>query len=1036
MGALRCRLVLVGLCGLVSACSVSSAPPRQPVGTSSQALGLEATRLQLTPSTASLPVTQTPGGTVYWDGADYRALVPTFGAGRLWFRVPLDGTRPQLQVADDGGPSQGLWFSESRAIDGGVLVVSGPVALRLDDRGHQVAQRPISGNEDRVRLLSQHFLGIEWRDGGASLEEIDLSDGGMSVARTTPLQAPSRVGEITLSGSAVAVLSGGPVQFTIHTFDRSSGASLGSVAAPTFVAGFTMAPTPAGFLVIWISNGDIVSRPLSRMATWLGPEALFAAGPVVSVNRPHQLADGGVLLSWRSHDDTFLAGPGGAATDIPERSLSSLSCEGPVCVAFVDGTAYFFEPGAPSARSQQLIHVVPWQVPTVFTWNRRIWVVLDEGATSSQLRQRRLTVFNPDAGRLDDVALLPVLEQEFVIAGQNEGPAMTTNGTVFQLLTEVDGGVLLGPFRPLLTAASSPVAPRLFSHEGKFLVMWGASGNGFTVLDSAGTVVVPAQSVPQPGVRPQQIGVGTPPGEFWLTYGLYPWSPLEVVRVSLNDGGLTFGTPPGLVMATSPESMLMETPLGFVVRTHDGGVSAPFGPLRNGPTVWTGEEFHVYSGPSRIVGSTVVDTGLLVPAIERRVASDGQGTTLATVLESEWDWRQGQQMSRVRGLMVRSAALPLGRACVLGSDCQSAHCVDSVCCNTACGSGADDCQACSVAQGSTVPDGVCGPVNRTVVCRWDQDFCDAPEYCDGVTAVCPPDRLHDAGFACRPFQGLCDVPERCDGVTSTCPADAVSPRGTPCDDDNECTVNDVCYGMYQGREACEGTARTGACDAGSQCYIGDSCQRGYCIQGAYCPAPECQVSNGCAASGCLFGPAPDGAGCDGGSCLGGVCFPGGLDGGVPDAGADGGASFDAGSTLDAGLSVDGGGTSDGGIAQDGGSSFDAGSAVDAGVSVDAGFDGGGPFDAGPSDAGVSVDAGAPVDAGRVDSGSPDASTPDVPDSGSVDGSDGGRLAAVGAEAGPLASGLGCASSGGSSLAAVLAVLLLRRRFRQPKRPAR
>lgn len=1057
MGALRFRLVLVGLCGLVSACTVSTRTPPEPsTAKSTQTLGIEASpAIELLPSEPNIALTQTPGGSLFWDGTDYVGAVPGWRMGDYWFRIPLDGGRPVIHLVEDGGHSLGDAdpISDALAIDGGALLLRRDALVRVDGRGRQVSRVRFSGNEDAVHLLSQQFLGVELHDGGGSLDEIGLSDGGVSIVRSVALAAPQYVRVVALSGTALATLSGTWAQASIVIFDTATGVQRGSVSAPPN-QGLTIGATPTGFMVVWIVNGRLSSRALDRTANWTEPETIFSPGPSYGPIEADRLPDGGVFVSWNNQGSVFIAGRGGAATVLPVPHVSSLSCDGPVCAAFADGTGYFFEPGAPSARAQQLIYVRPWQWPTPFSWNGRIWVVLDEDIEGSLTRRRRLTVFNEDAGRLTDMALLPILPENFVIAGSRQGPALTTDGTLFQILTEVDGGVVLGPLRRLVTAGSPPVAPRLFSHEGSFLVLWGASGNGFTVLNSQGGVIVPAQGIPR-ALSHDQIGVGTPPGEFWLTFREFLFgSPLEVLRVSLRDGGLEFGTPPGLAIANAPESMLLETPLGFVLRDHDGGLSAPFGPVRNGPTVWTGEEFHIYPGPSRVVDSGVVDTRALpwpYGSISK-VASDGRGTTLQTFMELEWDWLSGRSIGRARGYVIRNAALPLGRACVLGSDCQSSHCVDSVCCNTACGSGAEDCQACSSAAGSTVPDGVCGPVNTTVVCRWEQDFCDASEYCDGVTTVCPPDRLHDAGFVCRPFQGLCDIPERCDGVTSTCPTDAVSPQGTPCDDDNECTVNDVCFGMYQGWGACNGTTRTGACDAGSPCFIGDSCQNGYCMRGPYCPAPECQVSNGCAFSGCLFGPAPDGEGCDGGSCRGGVCQGGGLDGGE----ADGGGAFDGGSIVDAGLSVDGGGTSDGGMSHDGGASVDGGSIVDAGLSVDGGLivdaglsvdgggtadggasrDGGAPFDAGPSDAGVSFDAGAALDAGRVDSGSPDASTPDVPDSGSVDGSDGGRLAAVGAEAGPLASGLGCASSGGSSLAAVLAVLLLRRRFRQPKRPAR
>ncbi|MFT3774784.1 MAG: kelch repeat-containing protein [Minicystis sp.] len=49
---------------------------------------------------------------------------------------------------------------------------------------------------------------------------------------------------------------------------------------------------------------------------------------------------------------------------------------------------------------------------------------------------------------------------------------------------------------------------------------------------------------------------------------------------------------------------------------------------------------------------------------------------------------------------------PNGAACSASNQCSSGFCVDGVCCNTACGGGANDCQACSVAAGAS-QDGTC-----------------------------------------------------------------------------------------------------------------------------------------------------------------------------------------------------------------------------------------------------------------------------------------------------------------------------------------
>jgi hypothetical protein len=105
---------------------------------------------------------------------------------------------------------------------------------------------------------------------------------------------------------------------------------------------------------------------------------------------------------------------------------------------------------------------------------------------------------------------------------------------------------------------------------------------------------------------------------------------------------------------------------------------------------------------------------------------------------------------------------PNGGACVANGDCLNDHCVDGVCCESACGGGVKtDCQACSKALGSSV-DGVCGAIA--------------------------------AGTTCRSAAGACDAAEKCDGAAAQCPADAYVADGSTCDDGDACTLGDACLG--------------------------------------------------------------------------------------------------------------------------------------------------------------------------------------------------------------------------------------------------
>lgn len=100
-----------------------------------------------------------------------------------------------------------------------------------------------------------------------------------------------------------------------------------------------------------------------------------------------------------------------------------------------------------------------------------------------------------------------------------------------------------------------------------------------------------------------------------------------------------------------------------------------------------------------------------------------------------------------RVTMDRLAKAP-GEACAAAAECGSLFCADGVCCDTACGDGADDCQACSVATGAR-EDGTCAPLARGVACRPARSSCDVVDVCDGTSAACPADAVKTNGAVCE-----------------------------------------------------------------------------------------------------------------------------------------------------------------------------------------------------------------------------------------------------------------------------------------------
>lgn len=115
-----------------------------------------------------------------------------------------------------------------------------------------------------------------------------------------------------------------------------------------------------------------------------------------------------------------------------------------------------------------------------------------------------------------------------------------------------------------------------------------------------------------------------------------------------------------------------------------------------------------------------------------------------------------------------------GAACSNNSQCASGFCVDSRCCDTACGGGSlSDCQACSTARGATT-DGVCGVIAgpNLVFCRnYAQipGICDVREYCDGVNATCPPDLGINQGVVCNSTRGTVCPSNSVAGAPHICP---------------------------------------------------------------------------------------------------------------------------------------------------------------------------------------------------------------------------------------------------------------------------
>ncbi len=191
-----------------------------------------------------------------------------------------------------------------------------------------------------------------------------------------------------------------------------------------------------------------------------------------------------------------------------------------------------------------------------------------------------------------------------------------------------------------------------------------------------------------------------------------------------------------------------------------------------------------------------------------------------------------------------SVGAPDGTACLDSEPCQSGHCVDGVCCDSACDA---PCESCAVAgkQGTCTPfAGGTDPESDCVGASGAESLCTGT--CDGQSGCLFPGTEITCG-------------------TSQCTAG--TQQSKLCDGAGTCSTVPTDCGLY----ACNANTCNTSCSGPTDCNNLAFCSAGACVKklanGAACnSAPECE-SGFCESGHCCGGSCAAPATCDSGTCL-------------------------------------------------------------------------------------------------------------------------------------------------------------------------
>lgn len=211
-----------------------------------------------------------------------------------------------------------------------------------------------------------------------------------------------------------------------------------------------------------------------------------------------------------------------------------------------------------------------------------------------------------------------------------------------------------------------------------------------------------------------------------------------------------------------------------------------------------------------------------------------------------------------------------GGTCTRDNECVSNHCVDGVCCDTACTAA---CNACTASAKGGGDDGVCGPIAAGTDPFGD---CGACDVCSG-SGTCAPaapgtdpkNDCRDSGSPACGLNGVCDGAGACDTYPSS---GACTPR--PCSSNSECVsnhcVDGICCdsGCLGACRACTAAKKGSGVDGVCGPVAADTDPDGECEEGPNYPT-SCLADGMCDGAGTCRTFAKDSVSCGASQCISG-----------------------------------------------------------------------------------------------------------------------------------------------------------------------